>query len=215
MPPRASCSSLDRLLPYVVGLAVPLESGFQTEGSIAQTGTCRQTHRHYPCPRAHRAQSRPDGATYFPSCSADPYCPLRCEAFRRTVLFLPSHMQDCSWAVLWAEVIHMAMYFDESCKKSRCRYGEGTRRRSMFLSSYALQSRLEEPDHSSGKLFRKLSAAFLRLRVRHAVLCNRLANPCKRQRSGEFPEPPHHPGQLMSLSLKLSGPSSQRQSLLG
>jgi hypothetical protein len=161
MPPRASRSSFYRLVPYEVGLAVPLESGFQIEGSIAQTRACRQTHRHYQCLRAHRAQSRPDGATYFSSRSADPSCPLTMRGLPAHGPFSPSHTQDCSWAVLWAEVmVTWPCTSTNSARKAAADMAKGPERRSMFLSSYVLQSRLEVPDHSRGKLLRKLSAAF-------------------------------------------------------
>ena len=111
----------------------------------------------------------------------------------------------------------MAMYFDESCKKSRCGYGEGTRKAFDVISSYVLQSGLEVPDHSRGKLFRKLSAAFSAAEGCLGTPSFAVGLPTHANDNHQENSPNCHtiPGELISLSPKLSGPSSPRQPLLG
>src|SRR5262249_3607291 len=69
------------------------------------------------------------------------------------------HTHACSSAVRCAEVIVTAPY---SCRKasrnSAAAVANGTASCSMFLSSYVLQSRADECDHSRGKLFRNVIA---------------------------------------------------------
>src|SRR5215813_15023072 len=69
------------------------------------------------------------------------------------------HTHTCSCAVRCAEVIVTAPC---SCwyasRKAAAAVANGTASRSMFLSSYVLQSRADECDHSRGKLFRNVIA---------------------------------------------------------
>src|SRR5689334_19942061 len=69
------------------------------------------------------------------------------------------HTHTCSSAVRCAEVIVTGpCSLRKASRKPAAAVANGTASSSRFLSSYVLQSRADECDHSRGKLFRKVTA---------------------------------------------------------